>query len=74
MHITETRPGMSAPIGCGYRGNDYWRVWVMNRLWGGDQIGCIRRMTSNIETEGGMAYSVQLKGFAEHRGDNRYCV
>jgi hypothetical protein len=74
LHIVETRPGTTRPVGCGYRGNNYWRVWFMNTVWGGSQIACIARMTSEVETEGGMAYNLRLKGNAERRGENWYCV
>jgi hypothetical protein len=74
LHIAATRPGTTTPVGCGYRGNNYWRVWIMNGLWGGSQLGCIRRMTSSVEAEGGMTYNLQLKGFPDRRGDDWYCV
>ena len=31
----------TAPTGCAYNGNSYWRVWIMNALWGGSELGCI---------------------------------
>jgi hypothetical protein len=49
FNVVETRPGIAKPVGCGYRGNNYWRVWIVNALWGGDQIGRITRMTSSVE-------------------------
>jgi hypothetical protein len=74
LHIVETRPGITMPIGCGYRGNNYWRVWIMNWLWGGDQIDCVTKQTSTVELEGGMAFNVKLKGSPDRRGDGWYCV
>src|SRR4051794_29219059 len=29
------------PVGCGYFGNDWWYVALMNKMLGGDQIKCI---------------------------------
>jgi hypothetical protein len=74
LNIVETRPAMAKPIGCGYRGNNYWRVWIINMLWGGSEIGCIAKMTSSVEAEAGMEYNVHLKGSTSRRGDNWYCV
>jgi hypothetical protein len=31
----------SKPIGCAYNGNSYWRVLILNALWGGKELGCI---------------------------------
>jgi hypothetical protein len=74
LGLVETRPGMAKPIGCGYRGNNYLRVWIMNTLWGGTEIGCITKMTKSIEAENGIAYNLKLKSNPDHRGDGWYCV
>jgi hypothetical protein len=50
LRIVETRSGMTKPVGCGYRGNNYWRVWIINELWGGSQIDCIARKTKVTAT------------------------
>lgn len=74
LYVVQTRPSMAEPVGCGYRGNNYMRVWIMNAIWGGNQIECIIKMTSSIETKGGTAYNLKLKGSSERRGDTWYCV
>ncbi|MDN3274758.1 hypothetical protein QWJ07_10915 [Frankia sp. RB7] len=74
LHIIETRPGVAKPYGCAYRGNNYWRVWIMDTFWGGSEIACIARLTSTVEEKGGTAYNAHLKGSPERRGDNWYCV
>jgi hypothetical protein len=74
LMITETRPGWSGPVGCGYRGNNYWRAWIMNTFWGGDQIDCIIKKTSSEEARGGISYNVKLKGDSTRRGEGWYCV
>jgi hypothetical protein len=74
LNVVEARPGMSEPVGCGYRGNNYSRVWIMNMLWGGSQIECITRMTKAVETEGGTGFNVKLKGSPDRRGDGWYCM
>jgi hypothetical protein len=51
----------SKPIGCAYNGNGYWRVWVMNSLWGGSELGCIAISEEPHEaTDIGMLYGPVL--------------
>jgi hypothetical protein len=73
-HLVATRPGLSEPIGCAYRGNSYLRVWMMDFLFGGKEIDCITRRTNPVETEGGTGYNAKLKGYSGRRGDDWYCV
>ena len=64
----------STPVGCFYHGNEYWRVWLMNTLLGGEQLGCIRRNTSASAEKGFYQYSVQLKGADQAATPDSYCV
>jgi hypothetical protein len=51
----------SAPIGCAYNGNSYWRVRFMNALWGGKELGCIATSGEPKEaTDIGMLYGPVL--------------
>ena len=63
----------SEPIGCAYSGNNYWRVLIMNTLFGGAQIMCIARTTSTGAGASGMVYSPVLQG-GRRIGENWYCV
>ncbi len=60
------------PVGCGYFGNDWWYVALMNRVWGGDQIKCIARVTDKEAAAGKRRYSPMIT--SQKRGDGWYCV
>lgn len=52
-----------APVGCGYAGNSYWRVWAVN-TWSGHMgdFECIARSLNPANTTIGARYSPVLKG------------
>jgi hypothetical protein len=65
MHIISddsfNRQFYSRPIGCAYNGNSYWRVLILNALWGGDELGCIAVTGDRAEaTKIGMLYGPVL--------------
>jgi hypothetical protein len=62
----------SRPIGCGYRGSNYWQVWFMNGMGGNKQIQCIAKATSKEAIEAKMRY-IPVLG-TQTRGDGWYCV
>jgi hypothetical protein len=67
----------SAPIGCGYNGNSYWRVWLMNALWGGRELGCIATREERKEeaTDTGMLYGPVLGRESNRPADAKWhCV
>ncbi|MCA1452072.1 hypothetical protein I6F35_02430 [Bradyrhizobium sp. BRP22] len=74
LHAIETPPNdqwYSKPIGCGYSGNDYWRVLIMNALFGGKDLGCIARSMNG--SANGMGYGPVLDR-TNKRGEGWYCV
>lgn len=53
-----------APLGCGYSGNQYWRVWLVNVLAANmDHFECIARAVDPASAAAGRRYSPVLKGF-----------
>jgi len=63
----------SKPVGCGYTGKSYWRVWVMNELVGGDHFECIARFFDRNAAKNGVTHAPILKGGDARRGDGWYC-
>jgi hypothetical protein len=57
----------SEPTGCTYHGNSYWRVVLMNALFGGEQAGCVRRNTDGYAEKLFVTYSPQSKEPRPHR-------
>lgn len=52
------------PLGCGYSGNEYWRVWLVNALAANmDDFECIARAFDPEAAAAGRRYSPVLKGF-----------
>jgi hypothetical protein len=70
---TFNREIYSDPIGCAYSGNNYWRVWFMNTLFGGTHFECIARSTDANAAKLGAVYSPVLIG-SPRRGEHWYCV
>jgi hypothetical protein len=62
----------SEPIGCGYEGNNYWRVRFMNALWGGNELACIAVDEDPEAASTGRLYSVALDVSVE--GQGWHCV
>jgi hypothetical protein len=62
--IRERRTWYSAPTGCGYSGYSYWRVRVINALYGGSELGCIASVPS------GEAYAKDRTLFSPALGRN----
>lgn len=63
----------SEPVGCGYSGNTYALVWLMNTLWGGKHIQCIVRSSDPEARKSHSLYSPLLDGYPRH-GKNYYCM
>jgi hypothetical protein len=62
-----------APLGCGYAGNNYWRVWLMNEWSGHSQdFECIARSFNPANTAEGARYSPLLKG-SSRQSDSYRC-
>jgi hypothetical protein len=61
------------PLGCGYSGNNYWRVWMMN-VWSGNMkdFECISRSLDPASTKSGRRYGPVLKG-SPHKTDLYQC-
>lgn len=52
------------PLGCGYSGNQYWRVWLVNQLAANmDDFECIARFSDKAAAADGHRYSPVLNGF-----------
>jgi hypothetical protein len=73
---TFNRQFYSVPIGCAYNGNSYWRVRILNALWGGSELGCIAMSGEPAEaTKIGMLYGPVLGRTSPHSpGDEWHCV
>jgi hypothetical protein len=63
--VRERRMWYSAPTGCGYSGNSYWRVRAMNALYGGSELGCI-----GISASSGDAHAKERILFSPALGQN----
>ena len=63
----------SNPIGCGYSGNDYYRVVVMNAIFGGKELGCIARSLDPEIQKSGLGYGPILSKEIK-RTDRWYCM
>ena len=63
----------SEPIGCGYHGNNYWLVWVMNTFFGDEHIQCIWKSTDPDSVKAGIIYGPLLTGYPRQSGSG-YCV
>ena len=64
----------SAPVGCSYMGNNYWRVRIMNMLYAQSaDIECIARWSDPAAVKSGSSYSAVLKGYGRPQGQV-YCV
>jgi hypothetical protein len=64
----------SEPVGCGFSGNNYWRVWLMNWWYArSNDFECIARSSDAESAKAGRSYGPVLKGYGRPRGTN-YCV
>jgi hypothetical protein len=77
-HEVSTGPNgawYSEPFGCGYYGNNYWRVRLMNWWYDAksNDFECIARSSDAESAKSGMTYSPVLKGYEPPRG-TVYCV
>jgi cephalosporin hydroxylase len=66
----------TTPIGCAYSGNSYWRVRIMNMLYGGKDLGCIT-ISEDIEQDtakGILYYPILGRTSTPPEGAKRHCV
>jgi len=61
----------SEPVGCGYFGNNYWRVRLMNAPYSADHECIVRNSEADAVNEGRI-YGPALKGYGRPQG-NLYC-
>ena len=62
----------SEPVGCGYHGNSYWRVWLMNLVHGDKDFLCIWRSVDGEKDNVG--YGPLLKGYPTRGTDTGHCM
>lgn len=64
------------PIGCAYNGNSYWRVRIINAMWGGSELGCIAISGEPPEASKiGMLYGPVLgRGSPRPQGATWHCI
>lgn len=62
----------TTPISCGYHGNNYYKVWLMNEVWGGSHFKCIVKNTHPEIKEKKMVYGPLLEGYPS-KGKDYYC-
>lgn len=75
VNSTAKYPPYSAPFGCGYGGNSYWRVLFFNALYGGAELGCIAQSYNQEVIDAGMRYSPVLgRDRKPEPGENWSCV
>ncbi len=63
----------STPFGCGYSGNSYFKVRLLNEILGGDHIQCVVRNTAAGAKTQKVLYGPLLEGFPTS-GRDFYCT